>query len=149
VVAAAPLLPPPCGEGRPPKAVGVGVNPAATIPCCPHSKSERAVRHRARPLKSTNPISTKCTDRSRCPTAPTAHPRANLRKTTSAAAAKSSSPPTPANPAPNSAPPRAPPAARRGNAAGGSGGECSCVTALTPLCFYSCSKAQPLLRFTL
>jgi hypothetical protein len=62
----------------------------------------RAVR--APPPASTNPISKKCTALNRCPIAPTARGRANLRPATwgRAAAAKSFSQPTRANPAPNS-----------------------------------------------
>ena len=77
------------------------------------------------PPASTNPISTKCTARNPCPTAPAAPARENLRPTTSvrAAEAKSSSRPTRANPARNSAPPPAPAAAPRGIAAGGRKGE--------------------------
>jgi hypothetical protein len=69
------------------------------------------------PPASTNPISTKCTARNPCPTAPAANPRATTRARIPAA--KSSSPPTRANRAPNSAPRRDPAAAHRGIAAGG------------------------------
>ena len=74
------------------------------------------------PQKSTNPISTKCTARNPCPTAPAAPPRASPPTTTRAPAARSSSQPTRANPAPNSAPHRAPPAARRDIGAAGRSG---------------------------
>ena len=94
--------------------------------CPPKPEGRRRMRgpRVALDQKSTNPISTKCTGRSPCPSAPTAPPRENLRSTTSAPAAeaKSSSRPTRANPAPNSAPLPAPAAAPRGIAAGGRSG---------------------------
>jgi hypothetical protein len=73
------------------------------------------------PPAPTNPISTKCTARNRCPTARAAARSANPRRTTSprAAKAKSSSRPTRANPAPSSVPPPAPAVARRDIAAAG------------------------------
>ena len=69
------------------------------------------------PPASTNPISTKCTARNPCPTAPAANPRA----TTPAQppAAKSSSPPTRASPARSSDRHRDRAAARRGIGVGG------------------------------
>ena len=73
---------------------------------------QRVPAHR----KSTNPISTKCTARNPCPSAP---PEPPCRKNPSATAARSSSPPTPASPARSSARPHAPAAARRGIGAGG------------------------------
>src|SRR5207248_11716396 len=74
--------------------------------------------------KSTNPISTKCTARSRCPIAPAAR-RANRHKRTPrhAAEVKSFSRPTRANPVPSSAPPRAQPAAHLGIGVGGRSGD--------------------------
>ena len=93
----------------------------------------------ASPPASTNPISTKCTARSPCPTARPAHCRANPSSTTASrpAAAKSSSPPTPANPAPSSVPRRARPAVRRGIGVGGRRGsscfgEIDCHSRSTP-----------------
>lgn len=71
--------------------------------------------------KSTNRISTKCTDRSRCPIARAAH----FPKNRLASKARSSNPTTRASPARSSAPPRARPAARRGIAAGGRRGKFS------------------------
>jgi hypothetical protein len=68
--------------------------------------------------KSTSPISTKCTARSRCLIARTAR----CPKNRSASEAKSFNPATPSNPAPSSAPPRARTAARRGIEAGGRSG---------------------------
>ena len=74
-------------------------------------------RQRAPAQKSTNPISTKCTPRSPCPTAPAASGRVNPRPIP--AAAKSSSPPTRASPARSSGRRHAPAAARRDIGAGG------------------------------
>ena len=104
---------------------------AANLPVSAMKKKARVFgdqgqRRRCRAQRSTNPISTKCTARSPCPSARTAPHRASPRP---AAAAKSSSRRTRANPAPSSAPPRAQAAARRGIGAGGRRGSQSTIAA--------------------
>src|SRR6516165_3963939 len=102
---AATLLPPPLrGPRRAKLALEVGVGGPRV----------------ARPPRSTNRISTRCTDRNRCPIVRAAC----FPKSLSAARARSSNPPIRATPAPSSVPPRAPPAAHRESAAAGSGGSC-------------------------
>lgn len=93
------------------------------------------------PQRSTNPISTKCTARSRCPIAPVAH----YRKSRSASEAKSSNRTTPANRVPSSAPPRAQPAARRGTGVGGRSG--SRRERLKSYCVIDCVSSQHCIIF--
>jgi hypothetical protein len=113
------LLPPPPlrGPRRAKLALEVGVG----VACAARTRCFLRLRNCVAPPKSTNPISTRCTARSRCPIAPIVP----CPQSRSAAQAGSFSPPTQNSPAPNSAPCPARPAAHRENEVGGSGGRLS------------------------